>query len=136
MTIYIDQLWLRLKGVHYKKKMGVDDQYGINMALDRMGVRWNQMNNGYHEGHTTSGNTALTVTVLPQSVFCRENCSSELLKQYYVWHKLVTEKVGTAKRARMIADHVWILNDNWNASLRDGTLKAEQWLMNITRPRV
>ena len=122
--------------MHYKRKIGVDDQYGINVALDRMGVRWNQMNNGYYEGHTTSDNTTLTVTVPPQSVFCRKNCNSELLKQYYVWHKTVRQKVGKAKRARMIVDRVWILNDNWNASLRDGTLKAEQWLMNITRPRV
>ena len=133
---YVDQFWLRLKRVHYAMKFGVDDQYGINMALDRMGVKWNQMNNGYYEGHTTSGNTTLTITVLPQSVICRKNCSNELLKQYYVWHKYVVEKVGMAKRASMIVDRVWILNDNWNASLTDGTLKAEQWLMNITRPRV
>ena len=117
-------------------KLSVDDQYGINVALDRMGVKWNQMNNGYHEGHTTGGNTTLTVTVPPESVFCRRHCSSRLLKQCYVWHKLVVEKEGMAKRARMIADHVWILKDNWNASLRDSTLRAEQWLMNIAKPNI
>ena len=131
---YVDQFWLRLKRVHYIGRFGADDQYGINVALDNMGVKWNQMNNGYYEGHTTNGNTTLTVTVLPQSVICRRQCSSKLLKQYYVWHKLILQKEGVAKRVRMIANHVWILNDNWNASLKDSTLKAEQWLINITKP--
>ena len=100
-----------------------------------MGVKWNQKNDEYYEGHTTDGNTTLTVTVIPQSVICRKECNSELLKQYYVWHPyLYFKKKTMSKRTRMTINHVWILNDNWNASLRDSTLKTEQWLMNITKP--
>lgn len=122
--------------MQYNTKIGVDDQFGINMALDGMNVKWNQMNDGYYEGQATSDNTTVTVTVLPQSVICRNKCSAKLLKQYYVWHTFVSKKEGKAKRTKMIADHVWILNDNWNASLRDSTLKAEQWLLNVTKPNI
>ena len=104
------------------------------MALDRMGMKWNRMNDGYYEGHTTSGNTTLTVTIIPKSLFCRRGCNSELLKQYYVWHPYF-RKITMSKRTKMTLDHVWLLNDNWNASLRDSTLKTEQWLKSITKPK-
>ena len=132
---YVDQLWLKLKTL--RPGLKVDDQLRINKALDCMGVKWNQKNDEYYEGHTTDGNTTLTVTVIPQSVICRKECNSKLLKQYYVWHPyLYFKKKTMSKRTRMTLNHVWILNDNWNASLRDSTLKTEQWLMNITKPSI
>ena len=130
---YADQLWFRLKTLDSELK--VDDQIRMNMALDDMDVKWNQMNDGCYEGHAISGNTTLTVTVLPDSVFCRKQCSSELLNQYYVWHPYFKQKT-LSKRARMALDHIWILSDNWNASLRDSTLTAEKWLLSIIKPNI
>ena len=106
----------------------------MNMVLDGMDVKWSQINDGFYEGHAISGKTTLTVTVLPDSVFCCKQCSSELLNQYYVWHPYFQKKkLVMSKRDKMTIDHVWILNDDWNTSLRDSTLKAEQWLLSITK---
>ena len=111
---------------------GLDDQSSTNTALDHMGVQWKQINGdiSYHTG-ITSGNTSLTVTTLSQKLICRAACNQKFLTQYYVWHTL-TEKAGVSKRRNMIANHVWLLNDNWHDSINT-TTTPKQWLLDITK---
>ena len=104
----------------------VDDQIGANKALEDMGVTWRQTNDEHYEG-STSGNVSLTLTTIPQSVICRYPCSKKLLTHYYVWHKYAKDKKrGESKKAKLYADNLWILKDNWDKSLWDTSLISKQ----------
>ena len=111
----------------------LNDQVITNKALDCMSVHWKQTNGdiSYYTG-ITSGNTSLIVTTFPQTLMYHRGCNQKLLKQYYVWHKPADEKTGVSKRTSMIANHVWLLNDNWCDSINT-TTTPKQWLLNITK---
>ena len=131
---YLEQFWLTMRTVYQDKKFGVDDQVTANRALDKMEVKWKQFDNKYYQG-STSGNVSLTITTLPHSVVCRFSCNNKLLMHYYAWHQFDRRKnKGVSKKTLLSEDHVWVLKDNWNASLWDTTLIYKNWLLNITKP--
>ena len=115
-----------------KAVSNLDDQIRTNMALDNMGVQWKQTNGdiSYYTG-ITSGSSSLTVTTLSQTLMCRRTCHQQLLTQYYVWHRRAHHN-GVSKRMNMIANHVWLLNDNSHDSINT-TATLKQWLLDITK---
>ena len=109
-----------------------DDQIGTNEALDKMEVKWKHLKDEYYEGHT-SHNASLTITILPELVICRDHCKSKPSTHVYVWHHYDFKKRnGANKKSTLSEDHLWLLKDNWDATLQDTTLTSENWLMTIT----
>ena len=117
------------------KKYDIDDQVTVNRALDKMEVKWEPLRDQYYEGHT-SGNRSLMITTMPHTVVCRYSniCRNRPLRLFYVWHHFgYNKKEGTLKKTTLGRDHLWVLKDNWNATLQDTTLISEKWLMTITK---
>ena len=114
------------------RKCSGDDQIGTNEALDKMEVKWKHLNDKYFEGHT-SRNASLTITILPESVICRDHCKGKLLQHFYVWHHYdFKHKNGANKKSTLSEDHLWVLKANWNTTLQDTTLTSEKWLLTIS----
>ena len=121
--------------MHSDRHHIVDDQIGANKALEDMGVKWKRLDDEYYKGSASSGNVTLAITTLSPSVICRYPCNKELLTHSYVWHKYAKDKkTGASKKAKLSADHIWVLKDNWDASLWNTDLIAKQWLLSITKP--
>ena len=108
-----------------------DDQVRVNRALDVMSIQWRSLNEGYHEG-ITNGSTSLTVTTLPTTTICR-HCKQRLIHNYYVWHHHAV-RVGAVKREQLSTTGLWLLQDDWGATVWNN-LTAETWLLSITKNR-
>ena len=128
IIICIEQLWLTVRTV----SDDVDDQMRMNEALDSMGVRWRQLNDDEYYQGITSGNTPLRITSVSRSAICR-SCSKKELADIYVWHQRSFHKVGASKKQSLDRYHLWLLRDNWNASIQHVTVTPKQWLLSITK---
>ena len=110
----------------------IDDQIRMNKALDAMGVRWRQLNDDEYYQGITRGSTPLRITSLSRSVVCR-SCGKKVVEDIYVWHQRSFHKVGASKKESLDKYHLWLLKDNWNASLQHVTVTPKQWLLSITK---
>jgi len=107
-----------------------DDQVRVNNALDKMGIKWRQLNRErYYQGVTT-GSMPLTVTTLPSLVICR-NCRETFKDIYYVWHHHAARN-GTAKRVSLNRNDIWLLKDDWNKTVKN-SVTGTRWITSITR---
>lgn len=115
------------------KAPGFDDQIVLNYAIYNMKIEWKLLPKGMDSRAqgVTSDPSSLKATILSERLICRHNCKKNLKSSYYVWHPFVSENTGKSKSARMSEDNLWILNDNWNTTLKN-TITAKKWLLSIT----
>lgn len=111
------------------------DQERVNSALKLLHVQWNPFDRSQvrelHspiEGVCPNG---LHITLLPQSIVCRNTCNSAYRGSYTVWHGSAL-KDGMTKKKKASEGHVWFLVKNWEESCKQSYLIKDKWLKCIS----
>lgn len=82
-----------------------DDQLRLNYALQAMDPDWEDTSreDAITHDNPKRGTTAtgFTVTLLPEDIICRSNCSKELQSHYHVWHSYTQGKALKHKTANL-----------------------------------
>ena len=97
-----------------------DDQFIINTAFDKCGIKWNEKQSSII-GRCSNG-VNLTVSLVSNIEICR-SCGKEN-NQYFVWHQLA-EKKQKSKKKYAIKERVWFLKKKYNHAI---DLKGLEWL--------
>ena len=98
----------------------IDDQYIINTAFDKCGIKWNKKQSSII-GRCSNG-VNLTVSLVSSIEICR-SCNDKK-RQYFVWHQLA-EKKQKSKKEYAIKARVWFLKKNYDHTI---DLKGLEWL--------
>ena len=109
-----------------------DDQMRLNFALFAMDPDWGHTGHLNIHDHKKVATTpsGLKVTILPNKVACRHDCSTKLnSSSYYIWHRNVGRKDITNKIDKQDT-RLWFLKDEWESL--NSTATGEQWLRAIS----
>eukprot|EP01061_Rhynchopus_euleeides_P022801 TRINITY_DN3722_c0_g1_i2.p1 TRINITY_DN3722_c0_g1~~TRINITY_DN3722_c0_g1_i2.p1 ORF type:complete len:539 (+),score=165.26 TRINITY_DN3722_c0_g1_i2:32-1618(+) len=95
-----------------------DDQIGVNVALDKVNIRWDEGMTQFTESRNVSLGTTergLRVAMLPHNMFPRICDDLPLDKDVLVAHCFESKKSGEAKKQKAMQLGLWVLVDNWEA---------------------
>jgi len=116
-----------------------DDQGNVNLALDKLEVRWMNFKPSqdidYFE-HEIYGvcKYKIIVMLMPFNIVCRHTCEARRREEYYVWHALAIKENRTVenKMTQAKVGGAWFLREDWmSRSSQAETLRGPQWLEHV-----